>query len=474
MLNVDKRIRRTKKRKLSSNNKLTATVALTATVGSTVVGALAPVAPAFAMDIPAGEPADEFVLSGFKSFPYATYLDGLNQFQTPIVSWVDAAALTNGKINDLLTGVPGNHYPMFSEVMQANGKSTYCINPFRLGPTIDEHNSGVNTESTPRNTLGTALFRAAANSYPVVKDVDRDGKSGTTLDKIVSVYTVWLAKGIDGSNYGENLNSGIKWGDIKNRFSNNKGTLGENYGWNLSAYKTLSNSDQAKVKKAIEDNMNRMLKDDREPVKPEISMTQKKTVNDKTGETTVTYTPKLEHGYDHIKGLEMTLSGLSTSQVTVTQNGKEIKPSGSTYNLEDSMKSFTIKVKPQAKATDAKIKLEGTVTDALGANTFDAKDALVQNSMQVEPREAGVSATLTTEVKESLGSLKLKKVDDENKPLKGVEFTLYKDKDCKQKVATKTTDASGNITFDKLPFGTYYLKETKGDSDHFYKAKLLK
>ena len=47
--------------------------------------------------------------------------------------------------------------------------------------------------------------------------------------------------------------------------------------------------------------------------------------------------------------------------------------------------------------------------------------------------------------------MKLHKVDDENKPLKGIEFTLYK-------------DADGNLTFDNLEFGDYHLAETKGDA----------
>lgn len=57
--------------------------------------------------------------------------------------------------------------------------------------------------------------------------------------------------------------------------------------------------------------------------------------------------------------------------------------------------------------------------------------------------------------------MKLHKVDDENKPLKGIEFTLYK-------------DADGNLTFDNLEFGDYHLAETKGDADHSIKFKTKK
>lgn len=70
--------------------------------------------------------------------------------------------------------------------------------------------------------------------------------------------------------------------------------------------------------------------------------------------------------------------------------------------------------------------------------------------------------------------MKLHKVDDENKPLKGIEFTLYKDADLKHKVKSGTTDVDGNLTFDNLEFGDYYLAETKGDADHSIKFKTKK
>lgn len=57
--------------------------------------------------------------------------------------------------------------------------------------------------------------------------------------------------------------------------------------------------------------------------------------------------------------------------------------------------------------------------------------------------------------------LNLNKVNDLDKKLAGAEFTLYKDKDCTQEVARETTDDKGNLLFDKVEAGLYYLKETK-------------
>ena len=62
--------------------------------------------------------------------------------------------------------------------------------------------------------------------------------------------------------------------------------------------------------------------------------------------------------------------------------------------------------------------------------------------------------------------LNLNKVNDLDKKLAGAEFTLYKDKDCTQEVARETTDDKGNLLFDKVEAGLYYLKETKAPAGY--------
>ncbi|MFY8331965.1 SpaA isopeptide-forming pilin-related protein [Vagococcus carniphilus] len=59
-----------------------------------------------------------------------------------------------------------------------------------------------------------------------------------------------------------------------------------------------------------------------------------------------------------------------------------------------------------------------------------------------------------------LGKIKLIKLEDgSNLPLKDAEFALYDQN--KQLIQTKVTNDKGEINFDKLPFGQYFLKETK-------------
>lgn len=62
--------------------------------------------------------------------------------------------------------------------------------------------------------------------------------------------------------------------------------------------------------------------------------------------------------------------------------------------------------------------------------------------------------------------LNLNKVNDVARKLEGAEFTLYKDKECKQEVMKGLTDTNGNLKFDKVEVGTYWLKETKAPNGY--------
>lgn len=58
--------------------------------------------------------------------------------------------------------------------------------------------------------------------------------------------------------------------------------------------------------------------------------------------------------------------------------------------------------------------------------------------------------------------LKITKTNEHGKVLKGAEFTLYSDADCKNVVDTQTSDDKGLLTFKNLDVEkTYYFKETK-------------
>lgn len=69
------------------------------------------------------------------------------------------------------------------------------------------------------------------------------------------------------------------------------------------------------------------------------------------------------------------------------------------------------------------------------------------------------NATISQVTTDALGTLDFQKVNKEGAGLSGARFALYNDEECTTQIATATSGADGNVTFDKLRAGTYYLKE---------------
>ena len=77
-------------------------------------------------------------------------------------------------------------------------------------------------------------------------------------------------------------------------------------------------------------------------------------------------------------------------------------------------------------------------------------------------RGAGASncyATISQVTTDPLGTLTFQKVNKDSEPLEGATFGLYTDQECTTLVATASSNTEGNVTFNKLREGTYYLKE---------------
>ena len=62
--------------------------------------------------------------------------------------------------------------------------------------------------------------------------------------------------------------------------------------------------------------------------------------------------------------------------------------------------------------------------------------------------------------------LNVVKKNDVDKLLAGAEFTLYKNADCTDEVTKGITDDNGNLLFDKVEVGTYWIKETKAPAGY--------
>lgn len=131
---------------------------------------------------------------------------------------------------------------------------------------------------------------------------------------------------------------------------------------------------------------------------------------------------------------EITITGLASG----THKIKEIKsPDG--YQLNPNEVVFNV-----ASGT-------GKITFTSGTNSFvtqgtkDSGDGYATFGDKVNPF-----------------NLKITKTNEHGKVLKGAEFTLYSDADCKNVVDTQTSDDKGLLTFKNLDVEkTYYFEETK-------------
>ena len=75
------------------------------------------------------------------------------------------------------------------------------------------------------------------------------------------------------------------------------------------------------------------------------------------------------------------------------------------------------------------------------------------------------------------GRFEVLKVDDSDNKLDGAEFTIYEDSDLEKILTLKDekqvkTTSGGQITFDNLPQGTYYLKESKAPKGYIIESTI--
>ena len=131
---------------------------------------------------------------------------------------------------------------------------------------------------------------------------------------------------------------------------------------------------------------------------------------------------------------EITITGLASG----THKIKEIKsPDG--YQLNPNEVVFNV-----ASGT-GKITFTSGTNSLIAQGTKDSGDGYATFADKVNPF-----------------NLKITKTNEHGKVLKGAEFRLYSDADCKNVVDTQTSDDKGLLTFKNLDVEkTYYFKETK-------------
>lgn len=110
------------------------------------------------------------------------------------------------------------------------------------------------------------------------------------------------------------------------------------------------------------------------------------------------------------------------------------------------------------KVVDGKVKIY----------TYD-KDTKKIKEAEVDAKSEATVTNIINE-KPGKGEFELTKVDENDGALEGVEFTLYKT-DGETQVGEKQTGADGKIKFTGLPYGYYWLKETKTKNGYILDTK---
>ena len=109
------------------------------------------------------------------------------------------------------------------------------------------------------------------------------------------------------------------------------------------------------------------------------------------------------------------------------------------YKLNDTRYYFYVDEKGAFSVSD----LNGTVEDG----TFNV------------PFHGTMTITVKNEI--DICNLRITKKNDNSKVLENAEFSLYSDKECTKEIEKGKTDKNGQLNFDRISVGDFYLKETK-------------
>jgi len=114
------------------------------------------------------------------------------------------------------------------------------------------------------------------------------------------------------------------------------------------------------------------------------------------------------------------------------------------YKLNDTRYYFYIDEKGAFSVSD----LNGTVEDG----TFNV------------PFHGTMTITVKNEI--DICNLRITKKNDNSKVLENAEFSLYSDKECTKEIEKGKTDKNGQLNFDRISVGDFYLKETKAPAGY--------
>ena len=121
----------------------------------------------------------------------------------------------------------------------------------------------------------------------------------------------------------------------------------------------------------------------------------------------------------------------------------------------------------ETKAPDS-YKLNNTkyyfYVDEKGAFSVSDLNGTVEDGTFNVPFHGTMTITVKNEI--DICNLRITKKNDNSKVLENAEFSLYSDKECTKKIEKGKTDKNGQLNFDRISVGDFYLKETKAPAGY--------
>ena len=121
----------------------------------------------------------------------------------------------------------------------------------------------------------------------------------------------------------------------------------------------------------------------------------------------------------------------------------------------------------ETKAPDS-YKLNNTkyyfYVDEKGAFSVSNLNGTVEDGTFNVPFHGTMTITVKNEI--DICNLRITKKNDNSKVLENAEFSLYSDKECTKEIEKGKTDKNGQLNFDRISVGDFYLKETKAPAGY--------
>lgn len=102
--------------------------------------------------------------------------------------------------------------------------------------------------------------------------------------------------------------------------------------------------------------------------------------------------------------------------------------------------------------------------DEKGAFSVSDLNGTVEDGAFNVPFHGTMTITVKNEI--DICNLRITKKNDNSKVLENAEFSLYSDKECTKEIEKGKTDKNGQLNFDRISVGDFYLKETKAPAGY--------